>query len=53
MKIKMHYLGKQKNKAACGRKKVHLTDNYREITCGRCLATWAHRTVKAAVTAKP
>ena len=52
MKIKMHYIGKQK-RAACGSKKVHLTDNYREITCRRCLSTWAHRNVKAAVTAKP
>lgn len=53
MKIKMHYMTGKKQLVACGRKNVLTTTNYREITCRRCLATWAHRNVKAAVTAKP
>lgn len=46
MKIKMHYVTGKKQNAACGRKNVFLTTNFREITCKRCLFTKAHKATK-------
>ena len=43
MKIKMHYLTGKKQKVACGKKDVLVTTNFREITCGLCKRTTAHR----------
>ena len=45
MKIRMHYVYGKKNTVACGMKGGFITHNFREITCKRCLKTFAHRDV--------
>src|ERR1035441_5039461 len=46
MKIRMHYLFGKKQKVACGKKNVLVTTNYREITCGLCKRTVAHKATR-------
>jgi hypothetical protein len=46
MKIKMHYLTGKNQQVACGKTNVLTTTNYREITCGLCKRTKAHKGVK-------
>lgn len=53
MKIKMHYAFGKASKVACGKKNVFMTTNYREITCKKCMKTYAHRTVKKAAVFVP
>ena len=56
MKIKMHYAYGKNKRVACGAKargNVFMTTNYMEITCGRCLKTYAHKNVKQAAVFVP
>ena len=45
----MHYMFGKKKQVACGRKNVHTTTNFREITCRGCLKTHEHQNVKSTV----
>jgi hypothetical protein len=42
----------KKQKVACGKKNVLVTTNYREITCGLCKRTVAHKATQLTTSQK-